>query len=102
MGGKIQGNSAVARYALSNLRELPRGDIEVVVIIQAGTSLQDRREGSDEVGDRAVWKLTIASGRLPTNQPESLRDPRHPARQRRRPQNGVSRWGRQFPYHPTE
>jgi hypothetical protein len=36
MGGKIEGNAAVATFALADVRELPAGDIDVVVITQAG------------------------------------------------------------------
>jgi hypothetical protein len=36
VGGKVQGNAAVAKFNLADVRELPPGDVDVVVITQAG------------------------------------------------------------------
>lgn len=36
MGGKIQGNQAVATFDISHVKELPAGDIDVVLVTEAG------------------------------------------------------------------
>jgi hypothetical protein len=36
MGGKIEGNSAVATFAVSDVKELPPGDVDVVIITRDG------------------------------------------------------------------
>jgi hypothetical protein len=36
LGGKVEANAAFARYALADLREMPDGDIDIVVVTAAG------------------------------------------------------------------